>query len=243
MGVWWISLWIVSGSLLLLILAGILAYFRHRRERFRWQIRHKPINEPNTYPKNGRVLLEKEVTIHCDDYESSFEKNGVLTVIEYAPQRRSINVNGEWHTLQFPYIIFVLMKRKRTIRDEPRVYTFVGFAKKPVDSDDVKIWFPPLPHVYPQYNICLGCAPTSNELAIEKFWNTSFHDASLQQWQEGDGRVSYEGTKLCYKYFGGFEKWSELGLRKVKKKLSWAPTSFRKFLERCTQSVRVEGLY
>jgi hypothetical protein len=235
MGVWWISLWIVSGSLLLLILAGILAYLKHERERRFRQQRYKPINEPNTYPKNGRILLEKDVTIHYD-YDDH-RNNGVLTVIEYAPQRRSINVNGEWHTLQFPYIIFVLVKKKRTIRDAARVYTFIGFAKKPVTGDDTKIWFPPLPHVYNQYNICLGCSPTTNEIAIEKFWNTSFHDASFEQWQDGN-RLGYHGTKLCYKHFGGFEKWSELGLRKVKKKLSWAPAPYSTFLARCTESLR-----
>lgn len=229
-------MWIIKFSVVLLLLAWYLKYRKDKKTERRWRERNLPINEPNSYPKNGRILLEREVTIH-QDYDD-VRNNGVLTVIEYAPQRRSINVNGEWHTLQFPYIVFVLVKKKRTIRDAARVYTFVGFAKKPITGDDTKVWFPPLPHVYEQYNICLGCTPTSNQLAIEKFWNTSFHDASLEEWRHGEGRITYHGTKLCYKYFGGFEKWAQLGLRKVKKKLSWAPAPYSKFLERCTEGLR-----
>jgi hypothetical protein len=246
MSVWWISLWIILGSCLLLVLAGILAFWQHKRREYFWRQRFEPIDdEPNSRPKNGRILLEEETTIGRESWDHpTIKNNAVLTIVEYAPQKRSINVNGEWHTLQFPYIVFVLVKRKRTLRNPARVYTFVGFTKKPVTGDDTKVWFPPLPHVYDQYNICLGCTPSSNDIAIEKFWNTSFHDASFEDWTEGNNRVSYHGTRLCYKHFGGFEKWSELGLRKVKKKLCWGPAPYKRFLERCLGSLmHGEGLY
>jgi len=69
---------------------------------------------------------------------------------EYPPVRRTINVCGNFFTLQFPYMIFA--------KDGVGFYCF--FAKEPITSTKTEIWYPPIPNVFPESIQCLcACAP------------------------------------------------------------------------------------
>lgn len=91
-------------------------------------------------------------------------------VREYSPCRRTIEVDGEFINLPFPYIVFYWTN--------PELY--IGFAKKPITSVRSLLYSVPLGNIYEYGRVC-GCesyrsykdkCPILN--AIDYFWNKSF---------------------------------------------------------------------
>jgi len=167
----------------------------------------------------GKVKVTREFDAH------TIFRNENMEIVVYPPQYRTIQTNNRWHRLPLPWVAFNHIwydrnnsKRMRrqlrtgtlTARPERRLshHLFIGFSGQPLDNMDALVYQPQMPHVYENFNICLGPVPVEGELQnrqnrrrdeprrepttedfIDAFWNNRFvyeerGPLHFAQWEE-----------------------------------------------------------
>jgi hypothetical protein len=120
------------------------------------------------------MFEDVEQTVGCDGPSIKkyrkivWEKERSFDSVEFPPCERIVKTSDcdvkKAYSLPFPYTIF--------IRHEETLHLF--FANKPIESFSDEVYFPPLPNIYPRFNICLTGFYSTDE-AIKKFWDTSYY--------------------------------------------------------------------
>lgn len=155
-------------------------------------------------------------------------------IFEAAPQIRTVKtwVAGKRQILEcdtvslpLPYFYFHCVKRS------PEDYTFslhVGISNTPISKADDKIYFPPLPNIYANFQVCQ--TPTSDP--IKTFWMTRF--GGIQYYSDvvmrGISATMYIGGLTLAASVGSLENWEKTKLDDITS-VKWPfYTSFDKFI-------------
>jgi len=187
-----------------------------------------------SFPKKA----EDEETIERTNYLFRYE------VREYPPSPRTIlfyKKVGERGMpfrdrkssffVQMPWVVFIKKPMRRVL---------AAVAKKPIESENDEVYFPPIANVYANHNLCLAFM---NRQDREWFEMSPFDEVIYYFWNaQSDLSDVWTGRKAIAHNFGSVYNWEKMDLDEVIEKISFRPISIKKLVSRFFKLGEIEDI-